>query len=154
MKGRLFILCRLLAVGALLLSGCSSEGMLSESDKEILETATEQYNELRNTLSPDEAREELVANLNTGYEGVERAELGEDEYTIFIEFSDDDFAAICTLESSELPPQSSEGSYHFEHEGISKTSDQFTLNNTTTKIHTPKGDSVRGNRRKDHPAIQ
>jgi len=125
MKKRLYILCNLLVVGAILLSGCSSEVMLSEADKDILDSASEEYSTLRGTMSPDEAREEIVEKLNTEYEGIESAVLGEDGYTIFIEFSDDDFAAIYTLEPNELPPPSSDGSDHFVHEETPRAPDPF-----------------------------
>jgi len=125
MKKRLYLLCNLLVVGAVLLCGCSSELMLSEADKEILDTATQEYSALRNTMSPDEVRAELVEKLNTEYEGIESAELGADGYTIFIEFTDDDFAGISTLEESELSPESPGNHHSFDHEETPRAADHF-----------------------------
>jgi len=125
MKKRLFILGHLLVVVAVLLSGCSSEVMLSEADKEILDTATQEYSALRGTMSPNEVRAELVEKLNTEYEGIESAELGADGYTIFIEFTDDDFAGISTLEESELSPESPGNHHSFDHEETSRAADHF-----------------------------
>jgi len=138
MKKRRYLLCNLLVVGAILLYGCSSEVMLSEADKEILDTATEEYNTLRDTMSTNEARVELVAKLTTGCEGVESAVLGEDGYTIFIEFSDGDFAGIHTLEPSEVAPQSFRDSSFFEHAEISETPNAFVLNTLPQKSMQPR----------------
>jgi len=125
MKKRLYILCNLLVVGVILLSSCSSEVMLSEADKETLDTATQEYSTLRDTMSPNEVRAELVEKLNTEYEGIESAELGADGYTIFIEFTDDDFAGISTLEESELSPESPGNHHSFDHEETPRAADHF-----------------------------
>jgi hypothetical protein len=138
MKKRLYLLCNLLVVGAILLIGCASEVMLSEADKEILDTATEEYRTLRDTMSPDEAREELVAKLTTEYEGVESAKLGADGYTIFIEFSDDDFAALVTLESFEFSSPSSEGNYYFEHGKRPEHTDPFASDTLPPEFINPR----------------
>ena len=123
MKKRLYLLGNLLVVGAVLLSGCASEVMLSEADKATLDTAVEEYLTLRDTMSPSEVRAALVEKLNTEYEGIESAELGADGYTIFIEFTDDDFAGISTFEESELSPELPGSHHSFKYEETPRAAD-------------------------------
>jgi len=134
MKKRLYLLGNLLVVGAILLIGCSSEVMLGEADKEIILTASEEYGSLKETMSPDEAREALVEKLTTEYEGIESAVLGEDGYTIFIEFSDGDFAGIDTFDQSELSTQPSGYNYYPEHLLMPRIPQQSVSEETEEKI--------------------
>src|SRR5512135_3497351 len=73
----------------------------SKVDTNIMLSAQEQYQSLRETRSPNDARTELVNSLNKTT-GVNKARLGEDGSTICIEYSDNDFAALDTIEDNAL----------------------------------------------------
>jgi len=97
-----------------LLTGCTSNNKKEENtfvtypvfsniDLNILNQVNDEYQSLKQTLSYDEARNQLLEKLNNT-EGVETAELGLDGYTIFITFSDGDFAGVDTYEQDEIIP--------------------------------------------------
>lgn len=75
--------------------------VLSTTDKNILDSAYDEYEALKQTFSIGEAREQLIEKLNNETDGVEIVELGLDGYTIFLTFSDGDFAAVDTYEPDE-----------------------------------------------------
>jgi hypothetical protein len=100
-----------------LLTGCTSNisntsppsvvsfPVLSSIDYTILNQAYTDYEQLRESLSPIEARQQLLEKLNNKTNGVEHAQLGVDGYTIFVTYSDDDFAGIDTFELDEEAQQ-------------------------------------------------
>jgi|GEM_PF-2528612 len=87
-------------------TGCGKKTVLppifSAIDDQILQSAGAQYQALRASLSPEAARVSLVNNLNSR-EGVAKAHLGIDRYTIFIDYKDGDSAAVVTQEYDEEP---------------------------------------------------
>ena len=94
----------ILVFGVILLFGPEGSGVysvLSEIDGELMDKVYQEYDILRQTVSPIEAREQLLESLNSDYRGVDFAELGLDGYTIFVNFSDGEFAAIDTFELDE-----------------------------------------------------
>jgi hypothetical protein len=98
-----------------LLSGCTSPTnntpsdamvsypVLSSTDGSILKTAYYDYQTFKQTMSFQEARIQLLDTLNNHTEGVNAAELGVDGYTIFVTYTDGDFAAVDTFEYTEEP---------------------------------------------------
>jgi hypothetical protein len=98
-----------------LLSGCTSPTdntqsnttvsypVLSITDGSILEAAYNEYVTFKQTMSFKEARIQLLDTLNNHTEGVDTAELGVDGYTIFVTYTDGDFAAVDTFEYTEEP---------------------------------------------------
>jgi hypothetical protein len=103
-------------IGVGLFTGCTSNNtnnntnikvsypVLSSIDGAVLDNAYEDYESLKQNLSYMEAREQLLEKLNNET-GVEKAELGLDNYTIFITYSDGDVAAVDTFELDEAPQQ-------------------------------------------------
>jgi hypothetical protein len=100
----------LIMISAELLTGCTNNTerndytnavvrypVLSSIDSTILNNAYDEYEILKNNMSYEEARLQLLEKLNNET-GVEKAELGLDNYTIFITYSDGDFAAVDTFE--------------------------------------------------------
>jgi hypothetical protein len=77
----------------------------SQIDGEILRSAYTEYENLKLTSSPDEARKQLLNKLNNKTEGVKKAKLGIDGYTIFIDYKDGDFAAVDTFDEAESASQ-------------------------------------------------
>jgi len=117
-KNKFVIICISFILITVGLSGCNEETgkdddkpvtvanytILSDIDGEVLDSAYEDYNVLRQTISAEDARNQLVDDLNST-EGVDNAKLGLDGYTIFVTFSDGDLAAVDTFELDEdLPP--------------------------------------------------
>jgi len=78
--------------------------VLSSTDSNVLNNAYTEYDFLKKNVSYIEAREQLLEKLNNKT-GVEKAELGVDNYTIFITYADGDFAAVDTYELDEEPTQ-------------------------------------------------
>jgi hypothetical protein len=93
-------------------TGCGKKTVLppvfSVIDEQILKSAAARYKASRASLSPEAARGLLVNNLNS-QDGVAKATLGIDKYTIFIDYKDGDSAAVITRESEE--EQTPETSY-------------------------------------------
>jgi hypothetical protein len=108
------LLFSLMMVGVGLLSGCTSSPpavetgpLLSSMDETILNTASNNYHVLLQTASAPQARAQIVEQLNTQYPGeVESAELGFDNYTIFVQYSDGGFAFVDTYDPNESYMQS------------------------------------------------
>jgi hypothetical protein len=106
----------LLMIGAALFAGCTSNNtnnnanipvsypVLSSTNHAILNNAYEDYEALKQNQSYKEARAQLLEKLNNET-GVEKAELGLDNYTIFVTCSDGDFTAVDTFELDEEPSQ-------------------------------------------------
>jgi len=99
-------------------TGCTSNNhtnsvvmypVLSSVDSNILKNAYADYEVLRQNVSAQEARQQLLDTLNNETEGVEVASLGIDGYTIFITYRDDDFAAVDTFELDEEPVHTTTG---------------------------------------------
>lgn len=111
----------LISIVTAVLPGCGSKKaatipsanppIFSVIDGEILRSAYTEYDNLKNTSSPEEARQQLLDKLNTQTEGVETAKLGVDGYTIFITYKDGDFAAVDTFDAAELASKLKETSY-------------------------------------------
>jgi hypothetical protein len=103
-----------------LLSGCTSPTdntqsnamvsypVLSITDGSILEAAYNDYQTFKQTISFKEARIQLLDTLNNHTEGVDTAELGVDGYTIFVTYTDGDYAAVDTFEYTEEPSDNTE----------------------------------------------
>jgi hypothetical protein len=112
----------LIMISAGVLTGCTSNNtdrndytnvvvrypVLSSVDSTILNNAYDEYEILKNDMSYEEARLQLLEKLNNET-GVEKAELGLDNYTIFITYSDGDFAAVDTFELDGDNPQTATG---------------------------------------------
>lgn len=92
--------------------------VLSSIDGAILEHAYEDYESLKQNLSSREARLQLLERLNNEI-GVEKAELGLDNYTIFLTYSDGDFALVDTFELDEETPQEGIGFSPYSYGGTS-----------------------------------
>jgi hypothetical protein len=95
------------------LTGCTSDNtpnnivatpLLSSVDSTILRNAYTDYEVLRQNVSAQEARQQLLDTLNNKT-GVEKVELGVDNYTIFVTCSDGEFVAVDTFELDEEPSQ-------------------------------------------------
>jgi hypothetical protein len=87
-------------------TGCTNKNqsnyvLLTGTQHEILDSVNSEYATLLTNLSAEDARTELVNQLNSNYEEVESAELGEDNYTIFIDFSNGRSVAFDTFDSTE-----------------------------------------------------
>lgn len=82
----------------------ASYPVMSSDDFDVLEDSYEEYENLRATMSAEDARQQLIDDLNNT-DGVEKAELGADLSTIFIKYSDGILTAVDTYElDEELPP--------------------------------------------------
>jgi len=82
----------------------ASYPVMSGADFDILDNSYEEYESLRTAMSAEDARQQLIDDLNNT-DGVEKAELGADLSTIFIECSDGVLTAVDTYElDEELPP--------------------------------------------------
>ena len=98
------ILIGVLAVFAIILvvfffpDNQASYVVLTDAQRNSIDLAENEYASLRETLSIEEAREELVNKLNSDYEEIKDAHLGMDEYTIFVEFQNGRLLAIDTSE--------------------------------------------------------
>ena len=104
----------LIAVVIGMLPGCGGKKGTTDSanapffspiDGEILRSAYTEYDKLKQTASPEEARKQLLNKLNNKTEGVKNARLGIDGYTIFIDYKDGDYAAVDTFDWAELGSQ-------------------------------------------------
>ena len=107
----------LIMIGAELFMGCTtnkqnsngnqnvpvSYPVFSAVDSDILNTAYEDYDVLRNSMNASDARVALLDTLNNETVGVKEADLGLDGSTIFVTFSDGDFAMVDTFELDEIP---------------------------------------------------
>ena len=81
--------------------------LLSNNDENILIAASSNYQVFLQSASAPQARAQLVEQLNTLYsDDVKSAELGIDNYTIFIQFSDGGFAFVDTYDANESYRQS------------------------------------------------
>lgn len=74
--------------------------VLSTTQHEILDSVNSEYAMLLTNRCAEDARAELVNQLNSNYEEVANAELGEDNYTIFIDFSNGRCVAFDTFDST------------------------------------------------------
>jgi len=109
----LIVVLFILTISTGFLTGCTSDNtpnnivatpLLSAVDSTILKNAYTDYEVLRQNVSAQEARQQLLDTLNNKTE-VEKAELGLDNYTIFVTCSDGDFVAVDTFELDEEPSQ-------------------------------------------------
>lgn len=128
-----------------LLSGCTSNTdtessldiisypVLSEVDHTILNQAYADYDQLRENLSPVEARQQLLEKLNNET-GVETAQLGLDGYTIFVTYSDGDFTGINTFELDEEAVQH----IGFKGPGYTSFSENEYLSEHTLRFDPPQ----------------
>ncbi|MFH1101871.1 MAG: hypothetical protein V1726_07540 [Methanobacteriota archaeon] len=139
-KPRTMIIGAILALSMIstgLLTGCTSNEnsnvrypVLSTTDSQILKAAYTEYESYKQTASYEEARNQLLETLNNNTEGVELAELGIDGYTIFITFSDGDFAGVNTFEPDEFPLNASElntNLFSLFNEGASSQSSDYNV---------------------------
>ena len=96
-------------IGVGLFAGCTSNNtnfsdetpVFSDNSLAVIDTAYNEYDVLRQNMSVNDARQQLIQKINTEYEGVENAHLGIDNYSIFIEFSDGGGAIVDTYEYNE-----------------------------------------------------
>jgi hypothetical protein len=120
----IIILIALMMISTGLLAGCTSNTgdnnnnnaaagspVMSGTDISIMNNAYDEYELLKETLSYAEARQQLLEKLNNETQGVEKAELGLDGYTIFVTYSDGDFAGVDTFEPNESSSPSSGTSF-------------------------------------------
>jgi len=133
------ILFTFLLISVVLLSGCTSPNqnsnqnvpisypVFSTIDSNILHTAYADYDVLRNSMNASDARAALLETLKNETVGVEEAELGVDGSTIFVTFSDGDFAMVDTFEVNEEPAQGTGFSYPI---GGEVQSDDYLEKNT------------------------
>ena len=101
--------------------------VFSAVDSDILNTAYEDYDVLRNNMNASDARVQLLDTLNNEIVGVKEADLGLDGSTIFVTFSDGDFAMVDTFELDEIPTQGTGFSYPMNGE---VQSDDYLARNT------------------------
>jgi hypothetical protein len=76
--------------------------IFSEIDAETLNSAYDEYSSFRKTLSSDQAIEQLMKSLSDQTQKIKNVKLGDDGYTLFVDFSDGDSALIDTLQADEL----------------------------------------------------
>ena len=102
----MLVILVVLVVSTGVFTGCGKKGtttpIFSEIDGQILTQAYTDYDNLRKTLSPDEAREQLIQNLSSQKE-VKEVHLGDDGYGIFISYEDGDRAIVDTYDLAEMP---------------------------------------------------
>lgn len=134
----------LIMISAGFLTGCTSNDtntnenipvsypVLSTTDGDILNAAYDEYEALKQNLSYEEARLQLLEKLNNET-GVEKAELGLDGYTIFVTYTDGDFAGINTFELDEEAPQK----IGFSSPGYSDFSENDYLSKYTLQFDSP-----------------
>ncbi|MBU1940234.1 MAG: hypothetical protein KKC68_00515 [Candidatus Thermoplasmatota archaeon] len=86
----------------------ASYPVMSRGDFEILDTAYVDFEDLKQTMSAVDARQQLLFSLNETA-GVVKTELGVDGYTIFITYADGGFAAVDTFDLDEVLSSTAEG---------------------------------------------
>ncbi len=93
------------------LTGCTSDNtnnnqstyvLLTGTQHEILDSVNSEYATLLTNLSAEDARTELVNQLSSHYEEIASARLGDDNTTIFIDFSNGRCVAFDTFDSTEV----------------------------------------------------
>ncbi len=139
------VLFSLMMIGVGLLSGCTSSPpavdnspLLSSTDETILNAASSNYQVLLQTASAPQARAQLVEQLNTLYpDEVNSAELGFDNYTIFIHYSDGSFAFVDTYDANESYGQSPGTGYS----ALSQPSDEGTSRSSSISFDGPHASS-------------
>ena len=95
----------LMAISSSLLPGCQSKNSVktpnfSIADGQVLTNAYNKYTALKATLSPEQARQQLIQQLSTE-NGVAKAELGQDGYSIFVTYADGNESLVDTYNDAD-----------------------------------------------------
>jgi hypothetical protein len=94
-----------MAISSSLLPGCQSKNSVktpnfSIADGQVLTNAYNEYTTLKATLSPEQARQQLIQQLSNE-NGVANVELGQDGYSIFVTYADGNESLVDTYDDAD-----------------------------------------------------